>query len=795
MAEPTTSERELPTFASDRPIQGADADQLGRAGVARELAGRISRWRGGESLVIAVHGPWGSGKTSLKNLVLEELLRPGSEPRVVVQFAPWEWAATGEKQERRFFAELGRAVRATSSQQSARRLATLLEKYGRVLTAGADASDSGTKALNFLLGSAVLAGVAGIAPAWRTVAATGALVLAGWAVALRAFGGLLNQLSKFPQAWLGTDSDDSESLKRKIAEALRKLGKPLLVVVDDLDRLPATQIQDMIRLIKANGDFPGVVYLLLYEKNVVISALDALSAGHGAKFLEKVVQVDLHLPVPQRQQLLNILLTGLDATLRRHGESDVDGVRWANLFVPGIRDYFVTPRDCHRFLNSFGFMLARLAGSKGAEVDVLDLIALETLRVFEPGLYEQLPALRGHLTGESRVAGSQKDMKPEIVAEIDAAFAAGKVSRPDQVRALLRELFPPIEFAFGGSYYGHDFAHQWYQQRRICAPDYFDAYFLLGPSSATLSRAQLDGLWQAASNRETAVSTMRALVKGGQLDAMSDALEAYKEAFDIAHAVPFFTALCDLCDETPRKGGGLFSHDYVMRWSRFLYWVLRRIEDPRHRFAILREMLTATHGLALPASKISTEEQTPDRKARDKTFLIEEKDWVVLRDLWLLRMREAAEAGRVLGQLRLVQLLYYWQEWAGNPEVRNWVTATVIDSPSALQFITRFLSRSTRQGMGDYAPSIQWRIELESLERFADLAKLTDWIRQADWSLVGIDERKALVCFWHAIARRGKKPDPHEDGVWLTEETIDRLAGQPAAPTATLKSTSPEHPS
>jgi hypothetical protein len=745
------------------------------------LAARISRWRENESLVIGVHGPWGSGKTSLKNLVLEELVRSESDYRVVVQFAPWEWAATGESQERRFFKELGRAVRATSAQHATRQLAALLEKYGRVLTAGAEASDTGAKAINLVLGSVVLAGIAGIAPEWRTVAATGALVLATWAVGLRVFGGVLSQLGKLPNSWLGLDSDDSESLKQKITKALHKLGKPLLVVVDDLDRLPARQIQDMVRLIKANGDFPGVVYLLLYEKSVVVSALDELSAGHGAKFLEKVVQVDLHLPIPQRQQLLNILLGGLDDALRRHGESDIDGVRWANLFVPGIRDYFVTPRDCHRFLNSFGFMLARLAGSKGAEVAVLDLIALETLRVFEPGLYERLPALRGLLTGESRTTNRQ-DAKATVMAQIDEAFTATKVSRPEQVRALLRELFPPIEFAFGGSHYGNDFGHQWYQQRRICAPDYFDAYFLLGPSSATLSRAQLDGLWLAANNREAAVSMMRSLVKEGLLDAMSDALEAYKEVFDTAHAVPFFTALCDLCDEMPRKAGGLFSHDYVMRWSRFIYWVLRRIEDPRRRFEILRDVVIETHGLVLPASKISTEEQTPERKARDKTFLLEEKDWGELRDLWLLRMRGAAKAGRVLGQTRLVQLLYYWQEWGGNAEVRNWVTTTVVDVASALQFVAPFMSRSTRQGMGDYAPSVQWRIELESVERFADLAKLSSWLREADWSAIGIDERKALVCFWHSTAMRVKKPNPHDDGVWLTEEIIERLAQQATPP-------------
>ena len=147
-------------------------------------------------------------------------------------------------------------------------------------------------------------------------------------------------------------------------------------------------------------------------------------------------------------------------------------------------------------------------------------------------------------------------------------------------------------------------------------------------------------------------------------------------------------------------------------------------------------------------------------------------------------MRQAVKDGRVLGQPRLVQLLYYWQEWAEIAEVRNWVNATVSNAPTVLQFITRFMSRSSRQGMGDYAPSTQWRIDLESVEKFADVAKLSDWLRQVDWPRLEAEERKALVCFWHSIGLRGKKPDPHGDGVWLTEEFIDQAAQAPSAPVA-----------
>lgn len=60
-------------FSPDRPIESAQQDLLGRSPFASLIAEMISRWRQRECLVIALYGAWGSGKSSVKNLILERI--------------------------------------------------------------------------------------------------------------------------------------------------------------------------------------------------------------------------------------------------------------------------------------------------------------------------------------------------------------------------------------------------------------------------------------------------------------------------------------------------------------------------------------------------------------------------------------------------------------------------------------------------------------------------------------------------------------------------------------------------
>lgn len=79
-------------FSADRPIISAQEDLLGRTGFAESLASAIRGWKGNDSLVIALYGSWGSGKSSIKNVVVESLRKSQKTCPEIVEFNPWQWA-------------------------------------------------------------------------------------------------------------------------------------------------------------------------------------------------------------------------------------------------------------------------------------------------------------------------------------------------------------------------------------------------------------------------------------------------------------------------------------------------------------------------------------------------------------------------------------------------------------------------------------------------------------------------------------------------------------------------------
>ena len=123
-------------------------------------------------------------------------------------------------------------------------------------------------------------------------------------------------------------------------------------------------------------------------------------AGSGEEFLEKIVQVPLHMPRIRRSQIARLLAAGLDRLLSDPNfAKHFDNERWVTLYRDGMESFFQTPRDVNRYLSSLAFHAGVFRSSLGNyEVNAVDLFGIETLRVFTPALYERLPELKAMLT-------------------------------------------------------------------------------------------------------------------------------------------------------------------------------------------------------------------------------------------------------------------------------------------------------------------------------------------------------------------------------------------------------------
>lgn len=87
------------------------------------------------------------------------------------------------------------------------------------------------------------------------------------------------------------------SVKSLVSQYLKQYGKIIPVLIDDLDRLTADEISDVLKLIRNTADFPNIVYIAAYDKSYVCEQLERKRMiENSSVYLEKFFSVEFILP-------------------------------------------------------------------------------------------------------------------------------------------------------------------------------------------------------------------------------------------------------------------------------------------------------------------------------------------------------------------------------------------------------------------------------------------------------------------------------------------------------------------
>jgi predicted KAP-like P-loop ATPase len=523
-------------------------------------------------LVVALYGAWGSGKSSVKNMVVEALKESGTQDVVLAQFNSWQFA-NRERLTAAFFDEIGIALgRGTVGSAADRaRLVRRWRSYATYLQATSGLVGLATRPAT--LGAALVAVFlfgAAATQAWWLATILGLVTLVVVTI-LKYSSRAAAKVAALLEAGLEAGRKPLEEAKRELAESLRKLGAPVLVVIDDVDRLTPQETQELLQLVKANADFPNLVYLLLCDRETVAKSIERVLEVNGREYLEKIVQVGFDLPVISRGQIDRVLFAGLDEVLEQYGEirRRFDQHRWANLYLGGLQPYFKTLRDVNRYVSTFAFHAALFRREGSFEVNPVDLIGLEVLRVFEPEVYRALPQHKELLTGQGDADGKGQEERKRALAGI-VERAPGE--RRERVQEIIRQLFPSAEWAFGGMRYGAGFADEWVRELRVCSPHVFDRYFRSAIPEGDISQAVIDRLMALVADRAGLRAEFKSLASQGLLAVTMERLEAYKEKLPLEHARSIVTAVLDIGEDLPEGRPGLLSFEPAMHACRIIYW-------------------------------------------------------------------------------------------------------------------------------------------------------------------------------------------------------------------------------
>jgi predicted KAP-like P-loop ATPase len=724
-------------LSADRPINSKKEDGLKRARFSEALAKVIQGWRKKPSLVIGLYGEWGSGKSSIKNMLIETLNAEGTQPLSIVEFSPWQVSGQDLLAEN-FLREVGKALgkSAAPDEVALKKRIARWKVYSACLSIAASVARTWKAAQN----SAPPSPLQPIAEATSIALDSAAAVVKTGAEGIEADGTL--------------ETMSLTELKDAVSEDLSQLDTPILVILDDVDRLTKEEIRLTLQLVKANADFPNLIYLILAQKDIVVKALDEIAPGRGDIFLEKIVQVPFDVPTVNRKQLQDLFLKGLnDLLLHPSLTSRFDKTYWSRLF-PEIFPLFRNIRDINRFLGSLAFHIELFRNGDTFEVNPVDLIALEALRVFENGLYSRLASDKEILTYEARWFRENK--RDEDKLRLQELLAKATLERRTSIEKIIGEIFPPVETvsqrlqAGVGTGASIDAAEQrWFKQLRVCSYQAFDRYFQFETPEGDVSQADIDDLTNHMSDQKALNAIFESLAQRDLLDVMLTRLHSLKESFELDNASTFLAALFEI--QPIHKLYSFLEPSPERNIMGITYWYLQRLSESE-RLKTLQDAIEKTTGIGFATRTIALLASEPRGGETSAPFLSSETDREALKASCLKKIQELA-AGDYELEPHGFRMLRIWAAWDANT-ARAWVLAYI----GTRDRLVRFLNSSVH--LSGEPPTAKPYISLEAIEPMLSRDQLQARIDELLHE--GLSEKETeLVGMVDAAKKRG----PLEPGV------------------------------
>jgi predicted KAP-like P-loop ATPase len=592
----------------DNPITDKSQDKFRRSKLAKHVAGLVLDFQGEDSFVVGIEGVWGSGKTSFINLALAEITQPKG---IHFVFNPWNFS-NEHALLKDFFDAFSEAIEPYIENKS---IKETLSKYAR-------------KVNNVGIG------------------AYGAQISVG----------------------IDNEPESLGSIRTKLNQLLSSCNGKIIVVIDDIDRLDPKETKLIFKIVKLTANFPNTIFLLAYDREKVEKKLNDENDFNGAEYLKKIVQVSFKIPEPDEQDFSQILFSDLDETLKLiYGNADFENdeqKRWDTLYFNGFRKLFRTPRDIKRYISSLRLVWS-IVGTK--DVDKIDFIAIEAIRVFAADFYDNIALNRAFFTGgwdnnvlDLAIGLDKKDSKEAKLQEL-LSNVPTNIKR--YVEKIAYELFPILE-------YNTQDNSELRIQKRICSPEKFNFYFQLGIPTGSVSEEELKILLESSEQKELFEQQLSSFTKDGRLRKVLVRLQDYIKSVTEKKAKNIIFCLWNVEAAVKDERKEVFDleniGDSVMRITHAIITILP--SESRAKF--LLEIIAET-GLFYP---IAREVQIITEAINKNPTLLSDIELKQIQEATSSKFKNKLDSGELINDSHLWYVLMYWNNWGGVDTIKKYIS-------------------------------------------------------------------------------------------------------------------------
>lgn len=280
------------------------------------------------AMCIGLSAPWGSGKTSYLNLMqyaIEQDENSGCYNKaIIIKFNPW-FSSSPDKMVQDFMSTLSEEL-----QKYNPNISSELTHYSNILS------------------NAEL----------------------GW------FSQLINVCFNNKEESIAKQFEE-------ISQCIGSISKPIIIFIDDTDRLRADEIMNVLRLVRNTANFKNTIFIVPYDEKYIFKTISELNINK--KYLDKIFTTPIHLPIVSHKMMNEILIDRMSNILIAN-EEDKIAIRY---FIDDIK-INLSIREINRLLNQISITKQRLISIGLEDLYIYDLLLIEYLHLECKDIYNTL---------------------------------------------------------------------------------------------------------------------------------------------------------------------------------------------------------------------------------------------------------------------------------------------------------------------------------------------------------------------------------------------------------------------
>lgn len=625
-------------WEEDIPIIHSENDFLGRKTFSHRLAKRIFSLEAENSVVIGISGKWGVGKTSIINMAIEKIEDsyidspdvPDEEKPIIIRFNPWN--VTDQNQLiSLFFKELIIKLEKTDYEK----LKTISEKIELYI--------------NFI--------------------EPGCIVFPPLLAFTRAIKKYYNAVRNYSEYKL----NDLEGMKEDIRESLLSQDHKIIVTIEDIDRLNNKEIWQIFQLIKLLANFPKIIYLIEFDRDIVAKAIDNLNFGSskvvsGYEYLEKIVTIIFEVPSISVSEIENLIRKKIKIITDGLSKEEMD--RFGLLYQNFLKYVFLNIRDVKRFFNTFCFIYEDVK----KDVNPVDFFVITTFQVFFPQIYDLIKENKYLFAYTSSDIEHNLKTDEELQDKINKLIGDLDLKKvPDYDEKLLKvfkSLFPRLDDIYQKTNYPPYYHARWDLEKRISIESHFDVYFRFSVPSWELSQEEFDKIMNSKDLDEFVTSFLSFDNEKKQkilTRFYMDLVHTKKYTFDermIKLLIKSFILIGDILDYDPSNFNEL---DPALRIYYVCAELIYLLHDIDKGFCILKNAFMSSNSLytmhyiltSIYANFDKTKDQYDDKI---NEIEIDSNQFKELEGILSNRIETVLESTKLNKIRGAISILFYWKD-------------------------------------------------------------------------------------------------------------------------------------